>query len=100
MDRVDAVAHILSEHGAIPKDMDAQLAAFGFEPVKDGVEYLDVTKFNVEMAKRVVALEQQVGRVAELLAEFAERQVKMRADLIRSGAFEKKSSIIMPGDLD
>lgn len=55
-------------------------------------------------AQRLAALEAEVKRLAGLLERIAtattvtaKRQVEMRADLLASGAFEKKSAIIMPG---
>lgn len=53
---------------------------------------------------RIAELEAEVARLAALLqrvaaaaAETAQRQAEMQTKLLKAGAFEKKSSIIMPG---
>jgi hypothetical protein len=57
------------------------------------------------LREQVARLEQEVGRLASALERIAavatttaRTQVEMRADLLAAGAFERKSSIIMPGD--
>lgn len=75
-----------------------QLCSDGPKPLDPAKEYVDVTDQLQALAETVSRLEDLILRVAKQAAQIAKRQAEMRADLLRAGVFEKKSSIIMPGD--
>lgn len=51
-----------------------------------------------DMIAQMKRLADNLLKVTQLAAATQKRQAEMRADLIASGAFEKRSSIITPGD--
>jgi hypothetical protein len=87
---------------------DVQLMPDVFEQALDpDCRYFDATALMIEMARRMQGMQEQIDRLEELLkrtanvtAKFAKRQVEMRADLLEAGAFDKKSPILRPGDMN
>lgn len=51
-----------------------------------------------DMIAQMKRLADNLLKVTQLAAATQKRQAEMRADLITSGAFEKRSAIILPGD--
>lgn len=79
------------------------MEAFG-QALEPGIRYFDATELLKAMARRIEAQDRRIGELEELMhriaiaaRDTAQRLTEMRADLLAAGAFEKRSSIIMPG---
>lgn len=96
-----------------PPEMDEiEVEAIIQQALDPNLDYFDATPFMMACAHRMKAQQQRLDqleadlqratqaleRVAAVAAQTARTQVEMRADLLAAGAFERKSSIIMPGD--
>lgn len=95
-----------------PEMDDLEVEAILQQALDPNLEYFDATPFMMACAHRMKAqqaridrLEADIQRAAAVLervtnaaAATAQRQVEMRSELLRAGAFERKSPIIMPGD--
>lgn len=62
---------------------------------------MDITRGEFEdLQAEVIRLGNLIAKLATLATGTQKRQCEMRADLMKAGAFEKKSKIILPQDLN